>query len=768
MAGTRFIRDRRFFEDDMVSQIAEVPEKDVAGPDREEPLQLGKPVDRYDAYAKVSGTALYAVDRQLRHMLVARTLRCPHPHANLRSIDTKAAEKLDGVVAVLHHGNAPAIGWYADSFLFDKHLRYQGDEVAVVAAESAAIAEEALRLIQVDYEILPFETRTMEAYRDGAPAYHDEGTMVNGGPSEGDRGDVDAALAAADAVVEETFTTAVDVHNPTEPHNSAVYWDGDRLTVYDSTQGVFAIRDSLAAKLDIPAASIRVITPAMGGGFGSKLELGKYTVMAALLARRTGRPVSLAMDRKEMNLAVGNRPDSVQKLRAAGTKDGKLTALTTESFGMVGAYRSGAWMNWPFLTMYECPNLRFSHRSIYTNLGKARPFRAPGHPQGTFALDQIIDELAMQLGVDPLEFRLRNIAERDQAQELPYTSKKLEECYRLGAAAIGWADRRNAVPGAGDGPIKRGIGMASQIWGGGGGPPGGVTVVLHRDGSVQVVSGTQDIGTGTYTILQQTVAEALEIPLEQIEVKVGFTEGAPYGPLSGGSQTAPSMTPAAWIGGTEIRQAILQGVAAAAEVPLDELTYAGGTVTGGDKTWTLAEAMRLIGEQTLVRTGLRPANPVGMAINSFGAQFAEVEVDVETGRVVVKKIVAAHDIGRQLNRKLLENQFHGGILQGLGMALMEERVVDDNTGQVASVNLLDYRMPTVMDVPEIEVIIADNIDTVANNLGVKGIGEPPIIPTAGAIANAIHNATGVRMTHMPMTPDRVLTALLAAADKESR
>jgi xanthine dehydrogenase YagR molybdenum-binding subunit len=465
-----------------------------------------------------------------------------------------------------------------------------------------------------------------------------------------------------------------------------------------------------------------------------------------------------------MNLTVGNRPDSVQNLRAAGTRDGKLTALETDSCGMVGAHRSGAWMNWPFLTMYDCQNVKFTHRSIYTNLGTARPFRAPGHPQGTFALDQIIDELATKLEIDPLEFRLRNIAMRDQVRDLPYTSKKLEECYRQGAAAIGWASRGEA--GAGPGPIKRGIGMASQIWGGGGGPPAGVTVLLHRDGSVQVVSGTQDIGTGTYTILQQTVAEALEIPLDRIEVKVGFTDGAPYGPLSGGSQTAPSMTPAAWVGAMEIRQAILDGVAVATESAVADLRYANGTVSGSDGSWSLAEAMRMIGEQVLVRTGMRPANPEGMAINSFGVQFADVEVDVETGLVRVKKIVAAHDIGRTLNRKLLENQFHGGIMQGLGMALMEERVVDDNTGKVASVNLLDYRLPTIMDVPEIEVIIVDNIDTTANNLGVKGVGEPPIIPTAGAIANAIHNATGVRMTALPMTPDRVLTALLA--DEESR
>lgn len=766
MAGTRYTREERFFEEDTQTHVAEVPEKDAPAATQATGRYLGRSPERYDAYDKVSGTALYTVDRRLRHALTARTLRCPHPHARLRRLDASAAERHPGVAAVLHHGNAPRIPWYDDSFLFDEHLRHQGDEVAVVAAETPQAAAEALALIRVEYEILPHETRTTEAWRDGAPVYHDEGSLVNGGPSTGERGDPDGALAAADAVVERTFTTAVDLHHPTEPHNSAVYWDGDRLTVYDSTQGVFAMRDTLAEKLDLPASRVKVICPVMGGGFGCKLELSKHTVAAALIARRTGRPVSLALDRREMHLAAGNRPDSVQRLKAAGTRDGELTLLETDSQGMVGAYRSGAWMNWPFLTMYRCPNLRFTHRSVYTNLGKARPFRAPGHPQGTFALDQILDELAEALELDPLEFRLRNIADTDQTSGRPYTSKKLEECYRRGAAAIGWAERRNAVPGAGDGPVKRGLGVASQIWGGGGGPPAGVTAALQRDGSVHVLSGTQDIGTGTRTILQQAVAEALEIPLDRVSVEVGVTEGAPYGPLSGGSQTAPSMTPAAWAAGHEIRAALLQGVAAAAQVPPAALTYAEGEVRGPERAWTLGEALDAMGERTLIRTGLRAANPEGKAINSFGAQFAEVEVDTGTGRIRVVKIVAAHDIGRVLNRRLLENQFEGGILQGLGMALTEERVVDHATGKVVGPNLLDYRLPVIGDVPEIEVIIPENIDVEANSLGVKGVGEPPIIPTAGAVANAVYNAVGVRMTELPMTPDRVLTAL-AAAGKEA-
>jgi xanthine dehydrogenase YagR molybdenum-binding subunit len=768
MSDTKFIRDRRFFEQEMTDQVAEVRKDDVQPLTEPAPRQLGKPVDRYDGYNKLSASAQFTVDRKLPHMLVARTLRCPHPHAQIRAINSSAAEKLRGVVAILHHDNAPPIPWYADSLLFDTHLRYQGEEVAVVAAETEAIANEALSLIQVEYEILPFETRTMEAYKEGAPVYHEEGSVVNGQPSTGGRGDVDAAFASADAIVEGEFKTAVDIHNPLEPHNSVVFWKGSELTVYDSTQGVFNIRNNVAAKLQIPASSVKVIAPAVGGGFGSKLAEGKYTVMAALLAKETGRPVSIALDRKEMNLAVGNRPDSVQRLKASAMSDGTLTAFETDSYGTGGAQRNSAWMNWPFLTLYQCPNLRYTHRSIYTNLGPARPFRAPGHPQGTFALDQMIDMLAEKIGMDPLAFRKHNIAEIDQVSGRPYTSKKLLECYERGAAAIGWTSRRNTQPGTGSGPVKRGIGMASQIWWGGGGPPAGVTVTLNHDGSLDVKCGSQDMGTGTFTILQQTVGEVMQVPLSKIHVTVGETANAPFAPLSGGSQTAPSITPAAYVAAMDIKSALMDALSVAADVPADSLTYADGTITGAEESWTLPEAMNAIGEQTLVRTGMRPANPEGMMVQTFGAQFAEVEVDIETGEVTVKKIVAAHDIGRPLNQKLLENQFHGGIMQGIGMALMEERVVDHNLGKVVSTNLHDYKMPTIKDAPEIEVIVADNIDTTANNLGVKGIGEPPIIPTAGAIANAVYNATGVRMHELPMTPDRVLMALLDAPGRNGQ
>jgi len=366
--------------------------------------------------------------------------------------------------------------------------------------------------------------------------------------------------------------------------------------------------------------------------------------------------------------------------------------------------------------------------------------------------------------MDPLEFRLKNYVAKDQVFDVPYTSKRLKEAYEQGAEAIGWK-RRNKKPGSGTGSIKKGIGMATQIWWGGGGPPAYTTLKLNRDGSAQVLAGTQDLGTGTYTFIAQIVAEVLEIPIEKIKVILGDTGACPYGPSSGGSTTAPSVSPAVRDTAELMKAKLMSGAAAVLETPEDQLVYSKGVISSKldeKKTMPISEIVRLMRERVLVTTGAREANPQGYTTNSFGAQFAEVEVDIDTGQVTVLKIVAAHDVGRTLNRKLLENQFHGGIIQGLSFALMEERVIDENTGKVLTTNLHDYKMPTILDTPEIEVIIVSDADELLSNTGVKGIGEPPIIPTAGAIANAVYNAIGVRIKSLPIMPDKVLMALQRA------
>ncbi|UCH92349.1 MAG: xanthine dehydrogenase family protein molybdopterin-binding subunit [Candidatus Aminicenantes bacterium] len=767
MAGRKIVKSKFFLEDDFLESLAEVPAEEVGAWKPEKKLKiLGTPVSRVDGYDKVSGTAQYTFDVGLANMAIAKTLRCPHPHARIKSIDTAKALKHPGVLAVITQKNTPKIPWYSNtSYLFDPHLRYLGDEVACLAAESEEIAAEALKLIRVEYEILPFVVDTGKAMKPDAPKLYENGNIRGGKPFVYKRGDAEKGFKEADVVVEDTFTTQVAVHNPTEVHCSAANWDGDRLTVWDSTQTVFNVRDTLAQSLGIPANKVRVIKKYMGGGFGSKLVPGKYTVMAALLARKIGRPVKIALDRKEMNLAVGNRPDSVQKLKAGAKKDGTLTALSHHAYGTVGAYTYGAGCSWPLRTVYKCDNVYVEEYSVYTNAGPGRPMRAPGHVQGTFAMDSLIDEIAEKIGMDPLEFRLKNYAEKDQVYNIPYTSKRLREAYKKGAEAIGW-QRRSQPAGSGTpGPIKRGIGMATQIWWGGGGPPAYATIKLNSDGSAQVMAGSQDLGTGTYTFITQVAAEVLEIPLEKISVTLGDTSLCPYCGGSGGSTTAPSVAPAVHDAAEQIKAKLMSGAAALLELPEDQLLYQNGVISSKkdeSKKVTITDILGKTRERELIANGARNANPKGYMINTFGAQFAEVEVDTETGKVKVLKVVAANDIGRVLNRKTAENQFHGGIIQGIGFALMEQRIIDQTTGKVLTTNMHDYKMPTVMDMPEIEAYVVSDADPLISSVGAKGLGEPAHIPTAGAIANAVYNAIGVRIKSLPITADKVLSALQKA------
>ncbi|MDZ7342039.1 MAG: xanthine dehydrogenase family protein molybdopterin-binding subunit, partial [candidate division KSB1 bacterium] len=523
MPARKIVKTKHFFEDELIETLAEVSIEEVSPWSATAQFTtVGKPIPRVDGYDKVSGTAEYTFDIRLPNMAFAKTLRCSLPHAIIKKIDITKAKQLPGVLAVYTYENAPKIPWYDGSFLFDPHLRFEGDEVACVAAETEKIAEQAIQLIEVEYDALPFAIDVEKAMPPDAPKIHDAGNISGGKPAVYQRGDLEKGFAAADAIVEDTFTTQIAIHNPTEVHCSVVNWEGDHLTIWDSTQAIFGVRDAIARSLNLPTSHVRVIKKFMGGGFGSKLEAGKYTVMAALLAKEIGRPVKIALDRKEMNLAMGNRPDSIQKLKVGAKKDGTLTAMSHYSIAAVGAYPGGGGCSWPFRTVYNCPNVRSEEYSVMINACPERPMRAPGHVQGTFAMDSIIDEIAEKIGMDPLEFRLKNYAEIDQVFNVPYTSKRLREAYERGAVAIGWS-RRNQIPGSQTGPLKRGIGMATQIWWGGGGPPAYATLKLNRDGSATVLCGTQDLGTGTYTFIAQVVAEVLEIPVDKIQVIIGDT-----------------------------------------------------------------------------------------------------------------------------------------------------------------------------------------------------------------------------------------------------
>jgi len=747
----------------------EVPENEPAAwPPEAELAVLGKPLARVDAYEKVSGRAKYTHDLNLPHMLWMKTLRSPYPHARIVSIDTSKAEALPGVKLVLTHKNAPDIPWYGGrSKLFDTTLRFVGDEVAAVVAADEHIAADALALIDVEYDELAYVLDPETALQPDAPAIHEGGNLMQGRPFVYSRGDVDKGFAEADHIVEATFRSPCQVHACLETHCSVAQWQGDRLTVWDSTQAVHPNREALARALGLPIADVRVICLYSGGGFGSKLGLNKYTVAAAIAARQLGRPVKVTLDREEDALAMGNRPLNVMTIRAGCQRDGALTALQLKSIGAVGAYNAGAGAGAPLREIYKCANVKTEESAVYINADVARPHRAPGHVQGTWALEQALDMLAAKCGLDPLDFRLRNYSDTDQVRNLPYSVKGLRDCYERAAAAFGWRDRA-ARRAQSRGAKKRGFGLAAQVWGGSGGPPGYAIVNLYSDGTAHVFSGCQDIGTASRTSMLQVAAEELGLPPDKIGITMGDTQGTPYGGQSGGSRTTPSQAPAVRMAAAEVKRQLLALAAKQMNLPADRLATREGFVfdTANPSTRKpIAEVARAgltgqgVVENMLIGKGWRGPNPDDVSVQCWGAQFAEVEVDTDTGEVRVVKVVAAHETGRIINPLTGSSQIEGGVIQGMGFALYEERVLNNASGRMVNANLHDYKIPTAKDMPEIEAIMVEMPDPRANSVGIKGLGEPPIIPTAGAIANAVADALGVRVFEAPITPQRVLDAL---------
>ncbi len=753
--------------------VPETPAPKAAMPPWGETKVVGKPLPRVDAYERVSGSAVFPLDFALPDMLHGAILRCPYPHAQVKSIDTSAAEKMPGVRAVIT-GKTPGadVPWYRSrgkwfSKLFDDRVRHEGDEVAAVAAETRAQAYDALKAIRVEYEELAFVLDPREALKADAPLIHDGGNRY-GDPNDYKRGDVEAGFAAADAVVEGTYSTACQIHTPMEVHGSVVKWDGNRLTVWDTTQGVFAVQQAVAGSLHLPLANVRVIGHYMGGGFGSKLEAGKYTVIAALLARMTARPVKLFLSREETFLAVGNRPANSMKVKVGAKKDGTLTAIEFLSMGSGGAYPGGADSSFLATDLYTCPNVRTVDENVAVNAGRARAMRAPGFPQGAWALEQAMDELAARLGMDPVDLRLANVPKVSQRRgNQPYTSTGLAQCLRDGAKEFGWSEARKRTKG--DGAVRRGVGMAAGMWAHGGGPPATVVVKLFADGSVNLNSGAADIGTGTKTVMAQTVAEELGVALEKIQIEHADTGTTQYSGPSGGSKTVPSDMPAARAAAIEVRTQLLKAAAEELKLPVEELMLAGGEVVSTkDPTKKLAVTAvpALQRQQVLVGVGTRGPNVEGKVISMFGAHFAEVEVNTRTGEVTVTRLLAAQDSARVMNRLTFECQVQGGLVMGLGLGRTEERVLDRQTGKMCNANWHDYKIPTALDVPAKQTVHSvDLVDTECNTVGAKGIGEPSTIPTAAAIANAVHDAVGVRVADSPITPPR-LVALLAGRGKK--
>ncbi len=758
----KVIKTKTEFEGRVVEEYVVVEGEGLSAWEAQTPLRfVGKRTPRIDGPERVTGKAVYTSDVQLSGMLYGKILRSPHPHARIKKIDTQRAEKLPGVRAVLSFHNTPTISFRRQTFLFDQIVRYVGDEVACVIADDEEIAQDALELIEVEYELLPAVFDPEEALQPSAPKVQPDGNLLNGQPEIYQRGDLAQGFARADVLIERTFKTQCALHNCLEPHGSVALWEGDSLTVWDSTQHIFGVREGLARLLGLPLHKVRVIKKYMGGGFGSKNNLGKYTVIAALGALRTGRPVKILLDRHEENLATGNRPSSIQHLKIGAKRDGTLTALELKAIVAGGAYC--LWppsVGGPARQLYACPNLKTEQYTVFTNTGPLSAFRAPGYVEGTFALESVMDELAKELKMDPLELRLKNYTEIDQTTGRPYSTKGLREAYERGAKLFGWTSLKKKGQGV-RGRLRRGVGMASQIWSGNGMPPAYAIVKINPDGTATVITGTQDIGTGTKTILAQIAAEELGFPIEKISVEIGDTQLGLYAPLSAGSMTVASVGPAVRGAAHDARHQLLDVAAQVLEVPRESLTISDGLFSSPALSECVAvpEVLKNLENFMIIGRGAREPNPEDVAVNTFGAQFAEVTVDTETGEVQVERIVAVHDSGRVINPLTLSSQIEGGIIQGLGYALFEQRIVDRNTGVVLTDNLESYKVPTALDIPEIIHEMIDRPDLKANNLGVKGVGEPPIIPTAAAIANAVADALGVHIYELPLTRDKVLKAL---------
>jgi CO/xanthine dehydrogenase Mo-binding subunit len=742
----RLIRTEKEVEGNYTEQWIVVDEDPVeqwpAGP-----LEIvGRPLERIDGAARARGEAVYTADVQLPGMLHTAVLRSPHARANVTKLDLSRASEAPGVHAVVTPD---------DLDVLTREPSYPGAAVAAIAADTLDQAEAALELVDVEWEVLQPLLDPDEAV--------EKGSLIDE-PERYERGDVERGFAEADVIVEAEYRTQTVLHNSMETHQSVCAWEGDILNLYTSTQFIWGVRHETAQKLGIAEDKVRVICNFMGGGFGAKNHPGAFTFIAAELAKRTGRPVRCALTRREENLVSGNRHATVQRLRAGAKADGTLTALSGDLTMAVGWSGFKSWTAGPMKMLYHCPNVSTVEYGAKLNTGPNAAFRAPGFVEGTFGLECLMDELAAKLEMDPLELRRVNHADNDIMDGRPYSSKNLMECYRR--AEPHW-ERRHEVRAASEGPWKRGVGMASQIWFGAGGPPSYAWVRVGSDGRATVITAMQDIGTGSRTAMAQIAAEELGIPVDWVEVSLGDSARGPYATLSAGSSTIPSMGPAVRAAAHDAARQIIEIGAQRFDLEEGVLSLKGGKLVSSDGgAWPLEEVTGLLEDAQILGKGARGPNPTGMRVLTFGVQVAEVAVDVETGEVVVDKIVAVHDVGRVINPLGAGSQVEGGIIQGLGHTFSESRLLDPNTGAVLNPTLDAYKMPTIADVPEIVTDLIDVPDEHLTNLGAKGLGEPPIIPTSAAIANAIRDATGAEIRSLPITREEMLRALAEARQKE--
>lgn len=750
---------------------------------------VGPGVDRVEGPKKVTGAARYPGDATYPNLAYAALARSTIAVGKIIGIDTRAAEAAPGVLTVITHENAPSIRRARrhlitpppDPPLQGPEIGYHGQYVAVVAAETPQEAAAAARLVAVDYEeghepIL--EVNDPRARSKSNPYHLDVG-----------RGDLEEGLASADVVVEATYTTPAQAHNPIGLFATVAYWEGGRLTVHESTQFPSGVQEVLAASFGLRKAHVRVLAPFVGGAFGAGLRVSPHTILAALAARTIDRPVKLVLTRPEMFTGLGHRPNTIHRIRVGAKRDGTLVAIDHEGTATASTGTNGMYpLTSGTISGYECPNVSARDVRVELDVPPVSHMRAPGEAEGNFAVESIIDELSYALDMDPIELRLRNYAEAHPQTGSPWSSKALRECYAVGAERFGWERRDPQVRSMRDGNWLIGYGMSGITYGHFQ-VECAARAIIRRDGSAYVCSGTAEIGVGTWTVMTQLAAESLGLSMERVEFDLGDT-AMPKAALVGGSGMTIALGGAVHDACRNLVRAFLDVVGKDDGSPLsscgvdDVIAQDGRIVRADDPS---------IGERyvdILARHGLDelsaegeskpPVGDIGLQVKSlivshhrrfgeklvglskgtvpagaFGARFVEVAVDEDLGLLRVRRVVSAIDAGRVLNEKTARSQIVGGTIQGFGTAMFEDIVRDHGTGRIANATFGDYLVPVNADVPEMDVVFVGEPDP-TSPIGVKGVGEVGYVGIPAAIANAVYHATGRRIRDLPITIDKLM------------
>ncbi|MEM5434567.1 xanthine dehydrogenase family protein molybdopterin-binding subunit [Paraburkholderia diazotrophica] len=732
---------------------------------------IGHPLDRTDGLLKVTGEARYAAEfpeARLAHgVLVTSTI----PRGTIQAIDTGRAAALPGVLLVMTYQNAPRLpnggrpslappaGRHL-SLLQDNQIHYSNEPTAVVVADTLEHATDAARQLQVTYAAQPATLDFLQAKPNGHAPDKPQGRQT-----DTSRGDYDAGLAAGAVRVDAVYTTPMEHHNPMEPHATMAVWDGPQLTLYDSTQGVTGTKTAVAKTLGMKPDDVRVISPFVGGGFGCKGSAWSHVVLCAMAAKQTGRPVRLALERPQMFGPVGGRPYTEQRMVIAAKHDGTLTAMRHDSFSNTSMIED--WTETCCMVsrmMYAVPNQVTTHRLVPLNVGTPTFMRAPGETTGSWALETAMDELSYQLKMDPVALRLKNYAEVDPQENKPWSSKVLRECYSIGAQRFGWSRRKPQPRSMRDGDTLIGLGMGTATYPANRSEASALARILP-DGTATVVSGTQDIGTGTYTVMTQVASDALGIAPENVRFGLGDSS-LPKAPVSGGSQSVASVSPAVRDACEQARAKLVSMALADRGSPLYGWSASDVTVQGG---WAMSKSdptKRDPIAAILARAGGQPIEATSdtkpgdekqrYSFHSWGAIFAEVHVDADLGTIRVAKITAVYNVGRMLNVKTARSQLMGGLVWGIGAALEEQTTLDTQYGRFINANLAEYHVPVNADVGALDVVVLDEPDPHINSLGSRGIGEIGITGVVAAIGNAVYHATGVRVRDLPITLDKVM------------